>query len=331
VLISAAVMVMATATTPTPLTPTATTSTPVAMPAVRLPLPGAILPSGPAEVLPALPTAGPVPTSAGLGKSIGPLLTRPALGRSVSAEVVDVITGASLFTKDAVRAAVPASTAKVLTAAAAFTALGPDTTLATRVVRGARLGEIFLLGGGDVLLAPGHGDPRAVLGHAGLADLADATAASLRAEGTTSVAVRLDDTLFSGPAVNPAWLPDDVRRGFVAPVMAVEVMAGVARPAALPQPATAPARRSGTAARCRTAGGVIAVNGVGGRPRRRADRFRQCGRPASRAYRVTLATATAMKYGSAGGSAGGRRTTRGPGRAILEQTRLGPDRRCPAD
>jgi len=204
-------------------------------PSVRLPLPGATVPAWRPEVLPALPSSGPVPSPAGLSVRLGALLARPALGPSVGAEVIDIATGTPLYTRNADRGAAPASTAKVLTAAAALTVLGPDTTLSTRAVRGRRVDEVVLVGGGDVLLGPGRGDPDAVHGRAGLADLADATAASLRAAATTSVTVRLDDTLFSGPAVNPSWSAGDVQGGFVAPVMAVEVTVGVAEPGVPPQ------------------------------------------------------------------------------------------------
>jgi D-alanyl-D-alanine carboxypeptidase/D-alanyl-D-alanine-endopeptidase (penicillin-binding protein 4) len=206
------------------------------LPSVALPLPGAVEPPAPVEIFPAVSADGAAPTQAGLAKVLGPLLARPALGRSVSAEVVDVVTGTVVYSKDAARAVVPASSVKILTTAAALAALGPDTTLPTRAVAGVHAGEVVLVGGGDVLLAPGAGDPDATTGHAGLADLADATVAALRASGTAAVTVRLDDTLFHGPATNPAWSPDDVRGGHVAPVMAVEVTAGVTRPQAPPKP-----------------------------------------------------------------------------------------------
>lgn len=216
--------------------PTTAATSPAAspLPSVSLPLPGAVEPSVPAQVLPAVSASGALPTPARLAAVLGPLLTRPALGTSVSAEVIDVATGTSLYAKDAVRPAAPASATKILTSAAALTALGPDATLPTRVVAGAHPDEVVLVGGGDVMLGPGRGNPLTAQGHAGLADLADATAASLRARGTTTVALRLDDTLFTGPAVSPSWSSGDVNGGYVAPVMAVEVTVGVTRPARPP-------------------------------------------------------------------------------------------------
>ena len=66
-------------------------------------------------------------------------------------------------------------------------------------------GTVTLVGGGDVLLAADAGDPSAVVGHAGLGDLARAAAAELTGQGVTSVGVALDDTLFTGPAWNSGW------------------------------------------------------------------------------------------------------------------------------
>jgi D-alanyl-D-alanine carboxypeptidase/D-alanyl-D-alanine-endopeptidase (penicillin-binding protein 4) len=63
-----------------------------------------------------------------------------------------------------------------------------------------------------------------------MADLAEATAAALKARGRKAVAVRLDDSLFTGGAISSSWRPGDVRGGFVAPVMALAVDSGSATP-----------------------------------------------------------------------------------------------------
>ena len=235
------------------------------LPAVHLPLPGATVPQAAVTVLPALSGVAPLPTAAGVTAALGKLLARPALGTSVSVDVTDVTTGAELLSRTPTRAVVPASATKLLTGAAALTALGPQASLPTRTVQGATPGEIVLVGGGDVMLAPGAGDPDAVMGHAGLADLADRTVAALRGratgpaggqpsasvsgqpsasasgQGAGPVTLRLDDTLFTGPAVNPAW-PGDVGGGFVAPVMPLEVTVGVTRPGTPPRPGQPAAR-----------------------------------------------------------------------------------------
>jgi serine-type D-Ala-D-Ala carboxypeptidase/endopeptidase (penicillin-binding protein 4) len=110
--------------------------------------------------------------------------------------------------------------------AAALSRLGGDATFTTRVVTGVAPDEVVLLGGGDVLLAPGAGDPAAANGHAGLDDLAEATATALRSQGRTAVAVRVDDSLFSGPSMGAGWTQSDLALGFAAPVTALAVNAG---------------------------------------------------------------------------------------------------------
>lgn len=188
--------------------------------------PGAVLPGPAPEVLPPLGTSAPAPDPAVLQARLLPLIGNPALGGSVSVDVVDPATGKHLAGSAANVARTPASTAKILTAAAALALIGPDTPLRTRVVAGPTPDEIFLVGAGDVLMSPGRGDPLAVDGRAGLADLATRTAAALKASGRTRVAVRLDDQLFQGPVVARDWPPGDVTSGFVAPIMSIEVHAG---------------------------------------------------------------------------------------------------------
>jgi D-alanyl-D-alanine carboxypeptidase/D-alanyl-D-alanine-endopeptidase (penicillin-binding protein 4) len=192
---------------------------------------GPAQPAGaPSAVLPGLDPAAPLPTTAGLRRVLGPLLRTSGLGRSVSAEVLDLATGASLFSVAPNRPAIPASSAKLLTGVAALSLLGPGARLATKVVDGDSAGGIVLVGGGDVTVAAGHGTAGSATGRAGMADLAEATATALKARGRTRVAVRLDDSLFAGGAISSHWRPGDVRGGFVAPVMALAVDSGSATP-----------------------------------------------------------------------------------------------------
>lgn len=194
--------------------------------------PGAGLPDPatlPADVPAPVDTDAPLPDAAVLTSVVRPLLADPALGASVSASVVDALTGQVLVDASADTPREPASVAKLLTGVAALHRLGPDHTVDTRAVRGVSPDEVVLLAGGDVLLAAGTGDPAAANGRAGLADLADQTAAALLAEGRPgdqAVAVRVDDSLFTGPRTGPGWTQADVAAGFVAPVTAVAVNAG---------------------------------------------------------------------------------------------------------
>lgn len=201
------------------------------------------------------------------------MLTRASLGPGVGATVIDAATGDVLLARDDATAHTPASIAKLTTTAAALLTLGPQRRLATRVVAGARPGEVVLVGGGDATLTvgkPGTDDyPRL----ASLSALADATATALRtrppADGaaTTSaspsasgspstatspppaavpkVTVRVDDSLFSGPAVAPDWPATYVSSGVVSPVSALSVDGGRVRPdadAREPDPAIAAGR-----------------------------------------------------------------------------------------
>ena len=188
--------------------------------------PGATVPARARAVLDPLDRGAPRPDPEVLAGRLRPLLAAKALGPNVSAVVVDAATGGRLAALSPDVARSPASTAKLLTAAAALTALGPEHTVATRAVRGATGGDVVLVGGGDVLLAAGAGQEESVNGHAGFADLAAQTARSLRGQGRARIRLRLDDSLFSGPATSDEWESTDVSDGFVAPIMALEVNRG---------------------------------------------------------------------------------------------------------
>lgn len=244
-------------TTTAPTTPATTRTTPPeatsSPPAPASPLPSVPLAPPPASeyaapaptpVLPSLAQDGGRPTTAGLTRVLGPLLRDDGLGDRVVVDVADAATGTALLTRGASTPAVPASTTKVLTAVAALSVLGPQERLATSVVQGDD-DTVVLVAGGDMLVAAGRGDAGDVVGHAGLADLADATAAALAAAGRTAVTLRLDDTVFSGARVSPGWKPADLTAGFVAPVAPLAVENGRAltgKPATSKDPALAAAK-----------------------------------------------------------------------------------------
>lgn len=138
------------------------------------------------------------------------LLGHAAVG-SAGVLVTDVLTGEDLHAVAADETHVPASTTKLLTAVAAVAAAGADHRFETRVVDDGD--RVVLVGGGDLALAEGVGDPDAVVGHAGLADLAAATAASLTERGVTSVTVGLDVGYYVGPDMPPRWDDEDLAIG----------------------------------------------------------------------------------------------------------------------
>lgn len=165
-----------------------------------------------------LSDAAPLPDAARLAVLLGATLKADGAG-SFSGLVQDARTGKVLFDRSAAEVRAPASNIKLLTAAAALRTLGPDRRFSTKVVAGSTPGTVVLTGGGDVLLGAGKSAADAVLGHAGLASLAQSTADALRKAGVSGpVSVLLDDSLFSGPSLNPAWSPDDVAAGEVAPL-----------------------------------------------------------------------------------------------------------------
>lgn len=181
-----------------------------------------------APLLPA-PADAPVPTAAGLRTALAPSLADPALGGAVHASVVDATTGAPLFDLGAGVAVLPASTTKIATAVAVLTGLPPQTRLSTRVVAGPASGDVVLVGGGDVALAGPQAPPSSPV-PARLAELAGQVRA---ARGSAPVArVLVDDTRYTGPALEPSWRPGYVTGGAVAPVSALALDGGRVSPLA---------------------------------------------------------------------------------------------------
>jgi D-alanyl-D-alanine carboxypeptidase/D-alanyl-D-alanine-endopeptidase (penicillin-binding protein 4) len=103
-----------------------------------------------------------------------------------------------------------------------------------------------LVGGGDPLLTDVRPDAEAHPRPATLAALARATAAQLRRDDVRRVSLAYDASLFSGPAVNPAWEPDYVADDVVSPITALWVDEGRAVPGfalRVPDPALVAAER----------------------------------------------------------------------------------------
>jgi D-alanyl-D-alanine carboxypeptidase/D-alanyl-D-alanine-endopeptidase (penicillin-binding protein 4) len=159
-----------------------------------------------------------VPLASSVTAQLEPLLKADG-GGNFTGLVQDALTGQVLFDRGGSESRVPASNLKLLTAVAALRSLGPAHRFTTTVVAGPAAGQVVLVGGGDVLLAPGDSNGNQVMGHAGLATLAAAAVQALSAAGTTGeIKVLVDDSLFTGPALNPAWGSGDVAAGEVAPI-----------------------------------------------------------------------------------------------------------------
>ena len=166
-------------------------------------------------------TEAAMPTPAGLRAVVATALADPALGGQLAAAVVDVETGEVLLDRRGDASVIPASTAKIATAVAALSELDAEARLSTRVVAGATPGQVVLVGGGDPTLN-GTREVPAVPVVATVADLA----AQVTASGVRVTSVVVDDSLYTGPLLGPAWRPSYVTDGDVAPVTALQVDGG---------------------------------------------------------------------------------------------------------
>ena len=208
----------------------------LALPAALLVAPGFRGPEAPAPAIPApawqqapatlsapqvlapLQPSAPVPAASAVAAQVEPVLTADG-GGTFTGMVQDALTGQVLFDRGGSEGRVPASNLKLLTAVAALRTLGPDHRFTTKVVQGPAPGQVILVGGGDVLLGAGESQPGQTMGHAGLATLAALTAQALQAAGTAGeIKVLVDDSLFTGLALNPNWQSGDVEAGEIAPV-----------------------------------------------------------------------------------------------------------------
>jgi serine-type D-Ala-D-Ala carboxypeptidase/endopeptidase (penicillin-binding protein 4) len=165
----------------------------------------------------------PVPSEVGLAAALSRPVASPALGE-LSGQVVDPVTGLTLWSRAPDRALVPGSTAKLVTAAAALLALDPDATLETKVVAGDSPGTVVLVGGGDPTLSALPAGRESV--YPGAAKL-DALVEQVRKAAPNGVGrVLVDVDRYAGNALGPGWLPADVQAGFVAPIVPVMLDGG---------------------------------------------------------------------------------------------------------
>lgn len=186
--------------------------------------PAAIPGPEPQDTLSVLDATAPIPAPAAVQAAVDALVADPRMGTSTGVVVADALTGQVLASASPETPRVPASIQKLLTAAAALDALGDDRVLTTTVTQSSP-GTITLVGGGDMMLAAGSGDPDAVNGHAGLDDLAAQVAKELSLAGRVSVSLTLDDSLFTGSATG-GWAEDIPGLGYAAPVAALGVDTG---------------------------------------------------------------------------------------------------------
>jgi D-alanyl-D-alanine carboxypeptidase/D-alanyl-D-alanine-endopeptidase (penicillin-binding protein 4) len=160
------------------------------------------------------------------GTAIGAAVAHPVraddLGGRVGFAAVDPATGELVATAGTVgHAFTPASTTKVLTALTVLSTVSPQRRFTTSVVRDGN--DLILVGGGDPYLASEPSETHALGVEADLRTLAERTARALRQAGISDVRLDYDATLFSGPAVSPAWEKSYVSERIVTPVSALWV------------------------------------------------------------------------------------------------------------
>ncbi|HVQ88036.1 MAG TPA: D-alanyl-D-alanine carboxypeptidase/D-alanyl-D-alanine-endopeptidase [Actinomycetes bacterium] len=177
----------------------------------------------PAPLTPAValePVAQPATSlSSDIQRSLDRAFEDSGLGDAVHAVVMGE-SGVNLYAQSPTAASTPASTLKLMTALAVLDSMQPNTRIETTVVHGEKPDEIVLVGGGDATLTvnqmkPGEGSPGS------LQTLARQTGRELTSAGVTTVRLRFDDSLFTGPAVSAAWEPMYVTSGVIAPVTAL--------------------------------------------------------------------------------------------------------------
>jgi len=192
----------------------------------------------PAESAPGVPSPGDI-DPVKLKAAITPALAASVLGPHVGFSAVAPSNGSELVSS-APGPYVPASTTKVLTSFAALSLIDPQTRFATRVVRSGD--QVVLVGGGDPYLAVKRKKTSDPVVQADLTTLAARTAAALKKDGTTSVSLGFDASLFTGPASSPGWEPTYVSQNIVTPVSALWADQGAQNGVRATDPAASAAR-----------------------------------------------------------------------------------------
>lgn len=166
---------------------------------------------------PALPAAanGPAPSADAVKRSVETSLKSTWLGPTTAVTVRDADTGEVLYEHDSNKATTPASVTKLASAfAVAHSDLPLEKGLKTRTTLSGT--TLTLVGGGDMVLAPGAGDGSKIAGHAGLGDLAASTAAQLKKRGLTSVTLDTNTSYADGPDTAKGWEEGFLSYGFTA-------------------------------------------------------------------------------------------------------------------
>ncbi|GIG53755.1 D-alanyl-D-alanine carboxypeptidase/D-alanyl-D-alanine-endopeptidase [Demequina activiva] len=180
----------------------------------------------PASAVSLVTADAPVPSASVVQSLAAEVRADERTGESTNVSVVDALTGEVYADVDAAEVQVPASTTKVLTAVGAVADLGPDHRMTTAVTWDPSGRVLTLVAGGDMLLAAdaGHGGAgEDANGWAGMGDLARDVVETLGDGVSGEVELRVDDSAFAGPAVNPDWPQYALDLGYVAPASGLAV------------------------------------------------------------------------------------------------------------
>jgi D-alanyl-D-alanine carboxypeptidase/D-alanyl-D-alanine-endopeptidase (penicillin-binding protein 4) len=188
--------------------------------------PGAVDGPAPVALLESLPGDAPVPNSVEIQRLVSDLAGDKRLGSRLGVVVADGESGEVLGSSSPDQLMTPASTQKLFTGVAALSSSIASTTLETKAVL-VDDNTVVLVGGGDMMLSAGKGNPNAVNGRAGIADLAQQVASKIKVTGATDVRVALDDTLFTGDDIAPTVASPDIAAGYIAPVSSVGINVGL--------------------------------------------------------------------------------------------------------
>ncbi|QKE82953.1 D-alanyl-D-alanine carboxypeptidase [Arthrobacter sp. NEB 688] len=173
-------------------------------PTVAAPLPGAGAGAQTAASAPSLASAY-AWTDADLRiqRALANRVTTSAFGTSFSGTVIDASSNVRVWSKNATSEKLPASTTKLVTAHNALTVLGPRWRFRTSVRQGTASDRVVIQSGGDPMLTS-----------SALDRMAATTASTLKARGTRTVKVYVDDDIFPKPSLATGWkssyVPDSV-------------------------------------------------------------------------------------------------------------------------
>ncbi len=178
-----------------------------------------------------------------LAPTLSSIMTEPALGSAAAAGCLVVSQGGqTLYSDNPLESLLPASNMKLLTATAVLDRLGASHQITTSVVAvppvaGVVKGNLYLVGGGDPLLATSPSATGLGTGETVYTSL-DQLANQVRAAGVTTVtgSVVGDESRYDQLRTVPSWAPQYEAEGDVAPLSALEVNDGAAP--ASPPPTT---------------------------------------------------------------------------------------------